>query len=206
MTGVSYYGSGINLPDGIPFVVKNPAHWAFQGISPPLIAGDWFGIYCGDNVHSVIGGECDRIQPVPNDPAPPMQSPPNYTIASARDPRDSNEIATMGSFAIGAGEVFNAATIIWALALSDETGLWNKAPEITQNVIDRFTRERVLVPDVFGLSAAGAAQLVHAAGLVPKFTGPAQGSSWVSSQSPAAGQLVDPGSTVTMVLRTGPPP
>jgi hypothetical protein len=81
------------------------------------------------------------------------------------------------------------------LALSDETGLWNKAPEITQNVINRFTRERVLVPDVFELSAAGAAQLAHAAGLVPKFTGPNQGSSWVSSQSPAAGQFVDSGST-----------
>jgi hypothetical protein len=136
MTGVSYYGSGINIPDGIPFVVKNPAHWAFQGISPPLIEGDWFGIYCGDNVHSVVGDECDRIQPADNEVN--MQSPPNFTIASARDPRDSNEIATMGSFALGAGEVFNAATIIWALALSDETGLWNKAPEITQNVINRF--------------------------------------------------------------------
>jgi hypothetical protein len=61
----------------------------------------------------------------------------------------------------------------------------------------------VIVPDVFELSSVAAAKLIHAAGLVPKFTGASQ---WVSSQSPKAGQAVAKGTTITMVLQTGPLP
>ena len=42
--------------------------------------------------------------------------------------------------------------------------------------------------------------------LVPKFTGRNQANSWVFSQSPAAGKIVAAGSTITMVLPTGPGP
>jgi hypothetical protein len=62
------------------------------------------------------------------------------------------------------------------------------------------------VPDVFEMSATNAAKAVHTAGLVAKFTGQNHTGSWVSSQSPKAGQIVAPGSTVTMVLHTGPMP
>jgi PASTA domain len=70
--------------------------------------------------------------------------------------------------------------------------------------VDDPTNTQVTVPDVFQLSAKLAAQVIEAAGLVPKFTGPNTKTSWVFSQSPLAGHLVPVGSTVTMVLHTGP--
>ncbi len=70
--------------------------------------------------------------------------------------------------------------------------------------IDNPSHPQVEVPDVFEFSAPLAAKEIKDAGLVPKFLGPNQANSWVFSQSPAAGHLVDPGSTVTMRLRTGP--
>jgi hypothetical protein len=63
-----------------------------------------------------------------------------------------------------------------------------------------------VVPDVIQTSVAVASNLVHAAGLIPKFTGANQTHSWVFSQSPTAGDVVAKGSTVTMVLHTGPLP
>lgn len=63
-----------------------------------------------------------------------------------------------------------------------------------------------IVPDVVEVSMAVATNLVHAAGLVPKFTGPNTTHSWVFSQSPAAGHAVARGSTVKMVLHSGPLP
>jgi hypothetical protein len=63
-----------------------------------------------------------------------------------------------------------------------------------------------IVPDVVEMSAAIAANVVHAAGLVAKFTGSNTTHSWVFSQSPKAGHEVALGSTVTMVLHSGPLP
>ena len=65
---------------------------------------------------------------------------------------------------------------------------------------------RATVPDLFEMSGANAAKAVHAAGLVAKFAGANQANSWVKSQSPVAGSVVALGSTVTMVLRSGPMP
>ena len=65
---------------------------------------------------------------------------------------------------------------------------------------------KTTVPDVVEMSASIAANQVHAAGLVPKFTGPHQANSWVLSQMPPARDVVNRGSTVTMALRTGPLP
>jgi len=62
------------------------------------------------------------------------------------------------------------------------------------------------VPNVLELSGAEAAQRVQAAGLVAKFSGQNGTGSWVFSQSPTAGHIVDAGSTVSMVLHTGPRP
>jgi hypothetical protein len=65
------------------------------------------------------------------------------------------------------------------------------------------------VPGVVFDGANGAAKEVVRAGLVPLFTGPGAarpGSSFVNSQSPAAGQVVPGGSTVTMRLVIGPTP
>lgn len=60
------------------------------------------------------------------------------------------------------------------------------------------------VPNVINLVATQAQSKVQAAGLVPIFSGPNQFGSFVFSQSPAAGQVVDTGSTVAMVLHNGP--
>ena len=68
------------------------------------------------------------------------------------------------------------------------------------------TNALAIVPDVFEMSPAIAAKLVHDAGLVPSFTGVSRPGAWVSSQSPTAGHLVPEGSAVHMILRTGPIP
>jgi hypothetical protein len=70
--------------------------------------------------------------------------------------------------------------------------------------IDDLTK--TTVPDVFEERPAAAAKLVQDAGLVPKFTGVNTTKSWVASQSPTAGHVVDKGTTVSMFLRTGPMP
>jgi hypothetical protein len=135
MTGVSYDGV-IFIPDEIPYVVKNEAHWAFEGTG--LQDGWWFGVFNGTSWHSAVGVECDAQQPPGSLQG---QSPPNYAIANALFPSETEriEVATMGSFKKGLGEVFNAASIAWVGALmEDENGVWNKVPQITQNVIDRF--------------------------------------------------------------------
>src|SRR5215469_9046111 len=66
------------------------------------------------------------------------------------------------------GTVFNAASINWVTALSQQEGLWNSAVQITWNVFNRLSGslgELVSVPDVFKMSATIAAKLVEAAGL-----------------------------------------
>lgn len=62
------------------------------------------------------------------------------------------------------------------------------------------------VPNVMQEFAPSAAQTIIDAELVPKFTGPNNTNSWVSSQSPMHGHSVPRGTTVTMRLRAGPPP
>jgi hypothetical protein len=63
------------------------------------------------------------------------------------------------------------------------------------------------VPLVRFLPARMAAENVRDADLVPRFTGaPPTGQSWVFTQSPAPGAIVNVGATVTMQLRNGPLP
>jgi hypothetical protein len=58
-----------------------------------------------------------------------------------------------------------------------------------------------VVPNLFESSAAAAGKALRAAGLVPHF---ANTGSWVESQEPIAGSVVAPGTTVNIVMRTGP--
>jgi beta-lactam-binding protein with PASTA domain len=60
------------------------------------------------------------------------------------------------------------------------------------------------VPNVLELAPPEAAKRVQAAGLVAKFTGTNNAQSFVFSQSPTSGHVVDAGSTVTMNLHAGP--
>lgn len=59
------------------------------------------------------------------------------------------------------------------------------------------------VPNLFELPLLKAEQLLQATGLVPKVTGTTTPQSWVVTQSPVAGQIVDVGSSVTLTLRVG---
>jgi hypothetical protein len=62
-------------------------------------------------------------------------------------------------------------------------------------------RPTTVVPDVKEDSVAVAGAAIRAAGLMPKFKG---NGTWVSTQSPQAGAVVDRGSTVTCSTRSGP--
>ena len=64
----------------------------------------------------------------------------------------------------------------------------------------------VVVPELYEMSPAQASGELTSIGLKAKFTGPNATGSWVHRQSPLAGQVVARGSTVTMVLKTGPIP
>jgi hypothetical protein len=64
----------------------------------------------------------------------------------------------------------------------------------------------VTVPSVVNSLVALAVSQIKAAHLVPSFSSLHQSGSWVSSQSPVAGEQVPPGTTVTLTLHTGPIP
>jgi hypothetical protein len=65
---------------------------------------------------------------------------------------------------------------------------------------------RTTVPDVRESLVAQAIRSIEDAGLMARVSGPTTSTAWVYSQSPAAGTVVDAGSTVTLTTRTGPIP
>jgi PASTA domain-containing protein len=122
-----------------------------------------------------------------------------YQVATS-DPRGSaqNQVAAVTlrtTIAVAVGQSFTSNTGITVQVVAALPG------GFTVNIHDPA---HATVPDVFELSATNARKAVQAAGLVAKFTGQNHTGSWVSSQSPLAGKIVAPGSTVTMLLRTGP--
>jgi hypothetical protein len=83
---------------------------------------------------------------------------------------------------------------------------FNGAAQCTVTVTVELPLDKT-VPMVLEMTQTQAAQQVHSAGLVAKFTGPTSpGVPWVSAQSPTAGTRVAAGSTVSMTLRVGPIP
>jgi hypothetical protein len=152
LTGVSWVGEDGLLIDFFGdndhrYTLKQPDHWALAWTG--LRNGDTFGEYPGSDGYpagSVCGGETDRIQQGgPNG----LDSPAGYTIASVYDLTDTTqEVGTMGSFrpAPGAGTVFNAATVNWALGLSRDRTSWNTIDQITANVIAHLGGHCVVKP------------------------------------------------------------
>lgn len=205
MVGTDDYNVWPNVPPEKPdpnqfFVVQDESHWAFEGTY--LSNNDTFGVYLRpDGVFvCAVGGET-------NDGG----KTGILATATLIDYKDHNReyVGTMVSFQKGASTVFNAASINWVTGLSQQEGLWNTCDQITWNVFNRLSGgpgDLVDVPDVFEMAALAAADEIRSVELVPKFSGENQTRSWVSSQSPVAGQRVAKGSAVTMVLRTGPPP
>ena len=163
MTGVSWYGDeGLYGDPDHRFTMKQASHWAFTGTG--LHDGDPFGEYGISvaplppnalmavsrpaTVGSVCGTESDRAQPVPFGPTV-LNSPLGYTLASIYSLATPHlEVGTMGAFspALGAGTVFNAATINWALGLSQDELSWNTIDQITANVIGGLSGYRPALP------------------------------------------------------------
>jgi hypothetical protein len=207
MVGTDDYNVWPNVPPDKPvpgqyFVVKDKSHWVFDGTF--LNNDDTFGVYLrSDGIFvCVVGGETNDFG-----------TTGVLATATFIDTSDNNRayVGTMLSFKKGehGGTVFNAASINWVTGLSQQEGLWNTADQITWNVFNRLSpsqRELVAVPDVFEMSATAAADLIRTAEMVPKFVGDNHTHSWVSKQSPVAGQLAAKGSTVTLTLSTGPMP
>jgi hypothetical protein len=135
MVGTDDYNVWPNVPPDPPdpnqyFVVKDESHWAFEGTG--LSNDDTFGVYLRPDgtFVCVVGGETNN-------------NGQSGVIATATfiDFSDNNRVytGTMVSFQKGDGTVFNAATINWVTGLSQQTGLWNTADQITWNVFNRLS-------------------------------------------------------------------
>jgi|HubBroStandDraft_1064217.scaffolds.fasta_scaffold03028_3 hypothetical protein len=155
LCGTNQYAAWPNVPRILPsdpppdpnqyFVVRDASHWAFEGTF--LSNGEHFGVYWLPDGTFVcaIGGETN-------------DGGTTGVIATAK--LDDNHIGTMVSLqrrpgpvsrakkqkgkrskaaAASGGIIFNAASINWVLALSQEQGLWNTADQITWNVFNRMS-------------------------------------------------------------------
>ena len=135
------------------------------------------------------------------EPGIPSQGVIVYRIQTT-DPHGTGQngqapVSLLTPAALGVGQAFTADTGIRVQVQAAISGGFS----ITIDEPGRAT-----VPDLFEMSGVLAAKALQAAGLVAKFTGVNRANSWVASQSPVAGTVVALGSTVTMVLRTGPIP
>ena len=130
MTGVS--GDNEPAADQV-FTVQDDAHWAFNFTG--LRNGDNFGYYVRPDgtVGSVVGPETDvTVKDSPD--------PQKLAIVYQFNPDNGqwSETATMVTFEKGSGTVFTAATINWALGLSQD-GVWGIIDQITWNVLNQLT-------------------------------------------------------------------
>ncbi|GIH92028.1 N,N-dimethylformamidase beta subunit family domain-containing protein [Planobispora siamensis] len=116
------------------YVVRFPEHWAFAGTG--LGEGDKFG-------QGAIGYETDACDFTEVDGVPLATgrdgTPPSFVILATADLRHWHRygqggMATMGVMRLGAGTVFNAATVNWGNALHTPA-----VDRITRNVLDRLS-------------------------------------------------------------------
>ena len=100
----------------------------------------------------------------------------------------SQAITSEGNFTVSFGSSAQNSSNSWVIS-----GGFQFAPP----------KPTTVVPNLFELSASVATRFLLAAQLVPHF---ANTGSWVESQEPVAGNVVAPGTTVNMTLRSGPLP
>ncbi|MFF5211937.1 N,N-dimethylformamidase beta subunit family domain-containing protein [Streptosporangium sp. NPDC000396] len=117
------------------YTVRFADHWVFAGTG--LTDGDKFGF-------GAVGYETDAVHYEEIDGIPRATgkdgAPPSFVVLATADLshwRDYGQggAATMGIFRLGAGTVFNAATVNWGSSLSDPV-----VARITQNVVERLSR------------------------------------------------------------------
>lgn len=139
LTGVSFrQGAGCwddtSVMSEVAYTVRFADHWVFEGTR--LNDGDKFGAGC-------VGYETDAAEYEEIDGVPLATgrdgTPPTFVILATADLRHwrrygQGGAATMGIFNLGAGTVFNAATIFWGNSLHDPM-----IDRITRNVLDRLS-------------------------------------------------------------------
>lgn len=179
-TGLSYEGTPQSFDPDHQYVVTAADHWVFAGTN--LQNHQKFGLYI-DQVtqeqRTVIGAECDRLQ---------INSPDSFqrlAFAGSKilcyDPETQcDEVGTVGIYAreAGSGMVLNAATMNWALGLSQAPGVWGPVDQVTRNTIERLRVQ----PFSFGRSAA-----LDADGCLHVFVKRSEESIWYISQNAANG-------------------
>src|SRR5262249_2999114 len=137
MTGVSGASLWSNVPPNKPdpgqfFVVQDDENWAFNFTG--YGKGDTFGSYFRPDGTggSVVGPETDATT---DDPPGRQKLAIAYQFNQGTG--QWNEAGTMVTFQKGSGTVFTAATINWALGLSQDGG-WSVIDQITWNVLNQL--------------------------------------------------------------------
>lgn len=139
MTGVSFrngagaWGEGMGVIGRESYTVRFAGHWVFEGTG--LSDGDAFGR--GALGYETDAAELDWSAGVPRATGRDG-TPRSFAVLATADLRHWRTYgqggwATMGVFRMGAGTVFNAATINWGRALPDPV-----VDRITRNVLDRL--------------------------------------------------------------------
>lgn len=139
MTGVSFrngagaWGEGMAVMGRDAYTVRFADHWVFEGTG--LADGDAFAR--GALGYETDAAELDWSAGVPRATGRDG-TPRSFAVLATADLRHWRAYgqggwATMGVFRLGAGTVFNAATINWGRALPDPV-----VARITRNVLDRL--------------------------------------------------------------------
>ncbi|MET8699594.1 N,N-dimethylformamidase beta subunit family domain-containing protein [Kitasatospora sp. NPDC004723] len=139
MTGVSFrngagaWGDGMAVIGRESYTVRFADHWVFEGTG--LADGDGFAR--GSLGYETDAAELDWSAGVPRATGRDG-TPGSFAVLATADLRHwrrhgQGGWATMGVFRLGAGTVFNAATINWGRALGDPV-----VDRITRNVLDRL--------------------------------------------------------------------
>jgi len=156
MIGTDDYNVWPNVPPDPPtptqfFVLQDASHWAFEGTG--LSNNDTFGVYLRPDGTFVcaVGGESNNngqigvlavatfIDTTDNNRAyqGTMVSLQNGKPRKAKK-NAKGEKGKAAAAASSGGIMFNAASINWVTALSQQSGLWNSADQITWNVFKRL--------------------------------------------------------------------
>ncbi|MEV8517786.1 N,N-dimethylformamidase beta subunit family domain-containing protein [Dactylosporangium sp. NPDC051484] len=140
MTGVGYrhgagaWGDFMDVMKDTDYTARFADHWVFAGTG--LRDGDRFALGAvGYETDAALYQEVDGVPRITGGDG----TPPSFVILATADLRHWRRYgqgghATMGVFRLGAGTVFNAATVNWGNTLADGV-----VDRITRNVLDRLS-------------------------------------------------------------------
>jgi hypothetical protein len=151
MIGTDDYNVWPNVPPEQPFsmqyfVLQDSSHWAFEGTG--LSNNDTFGVYLRPDGTFVcaVGGETNNngkngVLAVATfiDTSHNNRVYQGTMVSLQKGSNWKKESGKKGKVAASSdGLLFNAASINWVTALSQQQGLWNTADQITWNVFNRM--------------------------------------------------------------------